>query len=265
MHELLTITDSPTLQSAPALLVLVVVGAIASGINAVAGGGSLLSFPALVGMGVPALVANATNSLALWPGSIAGAAGFASKLPRMKRTLLTMLVPSALGGAAGAWLLVSTPERAFKVIVPILVLTATVLLALQPRIRRWSLQHRRQLPTSAAIALQVAVAVYGGYFGAGQGILMLAVLGLMTDGTIHELNAVKALLALLINLVASVLFLVRGLVVLWPALALMSGAVAGGYIAARLSQRLDAEKLRRAIVVLGFVMTSWFTFQVLRG
>lgn len=265
MQELFAIASPPVLGDVPSLFALVVIGAVASGINAVAGGGSLLSFPALVGFGVPALEANATNALALWPGAIAGSLGFMNQLSRMKRTLLTMLLPSAVGGAAGAFLLVSTPERAFKLIVPALVLLATALLALQPRIRRWSLEHRRQLPVYAGVLLQLAVAVYGGYFGAGMGILMLAVLGVMTDGTLHELNAVKGWLGLLINLVASALFLAQGLVVLWPAIAMMIGAIAGGYAAARVSQRIDPEKLRRAIVALGFVMTGWFTYQVLRG
>ena len=265
MQEIVAIASPPTLGDVPSLLALAVVGAVASGINAVAGGGSLLSFPALMGFGVPALEANATNTLALWPGQISGSLGFLNQLSRLKKTLLAMLLPSVLGGAAGAFLLVSTPARAFKLIVPALVLLATVLLALQPRIRRWSLERRRHLPVYAGVLLQLAVGVYGGYFGAGMGILMLAILGVMTDGTLHELNAVKGWLGLLINLVASALFLVQGLVVLWPGLAMMVGAIAGGYYAARLSQRIDPEKLRRAIVALGFVMTGWFTYQVLRG
>jgi uncharacterized protein len=265
MHELARIASPPTIHDVPALLALVLVGAIASGINAVAGGGSLLSFPALVGFGVPALEANATNALALWPGAVAGAIGFANQLSRMKRALASMLLPSAVGGALGAWLLVSTPERAFKLIVPVLVLGATVLLALQPRIRRWSFERRRRMPVAVAILIQLAVSVYGGYFGAGMGILMLAVLGLMTDGTLHELNAVKAWLGLLINLVASVLFLARGVVVLAPGLALMVGAIGGGYLAARVSQKIDPEKLRKAIVALGFGMAGWFSYQVLVG
>lgn len=257
--------SAPTLSDAPALAALALAGAVASGINAVAGGGSLLSFPTLVAFGVPPLEANATNALAMWPGSVAGGLGFWNQLEKSKRALYFMAVPSAIGAAAGAALLTVTPERAFKMVVPVLVLAATALLALQPRIRAWSRKDHAKLPAWLSVVLQLAISVYGGYFGAGMGILMLAVLGLFIDGTIHELNAVKAWLGLLINLVASVFFLGKGLIVVWPGLALMAGAIAGGYFAARLSQRVDAEKLRRGIVALGFAMTAWFTADLFRG
>ena len=256
---------APTLRDLPAFAALAAVGAMASGLNAVAGGGSLLSFPALVAFGVPPLQANATNALALWPGSISGALGFLNKLEKTKRALFVMLLPSAIVAAAGAALLTITPEKAFKLVVPVLVLIATALLALQPRIRRWSGNEHARLPLGWSVFLQLAISVYGGYFGAGMGILMLAVLGLFIEGSIHELNAVKTWLGLLINLVASVFFLGKGLIVLWPGLALMAGAIAGGYFSARLSQRVDAEKLRKGIVVLGIGMTAWFTIDVLRS
>lgn len=262
---LLDLASTPALRDIPTLVALAVIGAVASGINAVAGGGSLLSFPALVAFGVPPLEANATNALALWPGSISGGIGFLNKLEKTKRALYVMILPSAIGGAAGAALLTVTSERAFRLVVPVLVLGATLLLALQPRIRRWSGKEHARLPLGWSLALQLAISVYGGYFGAGMGILMLAVLGLFIDGTIHELNAVKTWLGLLINLVASIFFLGKGLIVIWPGLALMIGAIAGGYYSARLSQRVDAEKLRKGIVVLGFAMSAWFAMDVIRG
>lgn len=262
---LLDLASAPTLRDIPALAALAVIGAVASGINAVAGGGSLLSFPALVALGVPPLQANATNALALWPGSISGALGFLNKLEKTKRALYVMILPSAIGGAAGAALLTVTPERAFKLVVPVLVLAATILLAFQPRIRRWSRKEHARMSVGWSVALQLAISIYGGYFGAGMGILMLAVLGLFVEGTIHELNAVKTWLGLLINLVASVFFLGKGLIVLWPGLALMAGAIAGGYFSARLSQRVDAEKLRKGIVALGLAMAAWFTVDLLRA
>jgi uncharacterized membrane protein YfcA len=188
-----------------------------------------------------------------------------NKLEKTKRALYVMVLPSVIGAAAGAALLTVTPERAFKLVVPVLVLGATVLLALQPRIRRWSRSEHARLPLGWSVALQLAISIYGGYFGAGMGILMLAVLGLFIEGSIHELNAVKTWLGLLINLVASVFFLGKGLIVLWPGLALMAGAIAGGYFSARLSQRVDAEKLRKGIVVLGLAMAAWFTLDVLRS
>jgi len=262
---LLDLASAPTLRDIPALAALAVIGAVASGINAVAGGGSLLSFPALVALGVPPLQANATNALALWPGSISGALGFLNKLEKTKRALYVMILPSAVGGAAGAALLTVTPERAFKLVVPVLVLAATILLAFQPRIRRWSRKEHARMSVGWSVALQLAISIYGGYFGAGMGILMLAVLGLFVEGTIHELNAVKTWLGLLINLVASVFFLGKGLIVLRPGLALMAGAIAGGYFSARLSQRVDAEKLRKGIVGLGLAMAAWFTVDLLRA
>jgi uncharacterized membrane protein YfcA len=255
--------STPTLDDLPALLALSAVGAIASGINAVAGGGSLLTFPALVGFGAPALYANATSSLAMWPGSLAGALGYVRRLPKVRGAMRALLLPSALGGAIGALLLVYTTERAFKLVVPVLVFGATILLALQPRIKAWSLRRERRISMLTGALLQLAVSVYGGYFGAGMGILMLAVFGLITDGDIHELNAMKNVLGLLINLVASVLFIVQGLV-LWAGLAIMVGAITGGYLSAKYSQRLDAEKLRKGIVALGLAMTAWFTLRVLR-
>lgn len=246
----------------PALALMFVVGAIASGINAVAGGGSLVSFPALVALGVPPLPANATNSVALWPGSLGGAVGFLNQFDKTKRHIRTLLVPTVLGSVAGSLLLLNTPERVFKWVVPALILLATLLLAFQPQVKAWSLDRPRKAPVWEGAVLQGLVAVYGGYFGAGMGILMLAVFGTFVEGTIHELNALKTWLGLAINLFASVLFLWQGLVWAPAAVAMTLGAVAGGYAAARVSQRVDSERLRKAIVVLGLLMTTWFTYQV---
>lgn len=247
----------------PAALLLFVAGAIASGVNSIAGGGSLISFPTLIGLGVPQLPANATNAVALWPGSFAGALGFLNQLKDVRSHLIRLLIPTTLGSIAGAILLVNTPEQAFRIAVPILILFATFLLAFQPHIRRWSRQHWMPHHEGYALVLQFFVAVYGGYFGAGMGIMMLAVFGLFIPGTIHELNAVKTWLALLINILASGMFLWQGLVRLEPALWLTLGSIVGGYLAARWSQKVESEVLRKAIVVLGFAMTAWFTYRIL--
>jgi uncharacterized protein len=254
-----------TLHDMPALVGLVVVGAIASGLNAIAGGGSLVSFPALVGLGVPSLPANATNSAALWPGSLAGAFGFLNQLARVRSNLRVLIVPTLLGSLVGAWLLVSTPERAFRLVVPPLIFAATLLLAFQPRIKAWSLTRTNQVSALSGAVLQFFVSIYGGYFGAGMGILMLAVLGLFIEGSIHELNAIKAWLGVLINFAATVMFVAGGLVRPWPALALMIGGIIGGYLAARLSQKIDANRLRKGIVVLGLALTGWFTWKVVNS
>ncbi|MBV6458979.1 MAG: putative membrane transporter protein YfcA [Fimbriimonadaceae bacterium] len=246
-----------------ALVAIFFAGFVASGINSVAGGGSLISFPLLVGCGIPELPANATNAVALWPGSLTGAFGFIKRIGRTQRYLRDLLLPTAVGSAIGAMLLVSTPAAAFRIAVPALILLATLLLAFQARIRDWSARHRRQISIPMGAALQFLVSVYGGYFGAGMGILMLAVFGLFMEGDIHELNAIKNWLGLQINLVASVMFVVQGLVVPAAAIAMIIGSLIGGYAAAIWSQRVDAEKLRSGIVVLGFLMTSYFIWRLL--
>ncbi|MDI1428038.1 sulfite exporter TauE/SafE family protein [Polyangium sorediatum] len=245
-------------QNPLALVALFAVGFVASSINAVAGGGSLLSFPLLVAFGVPPLAANATNAVALWPGSLASAYGFRDQLARTKPHLRYLTLPTITGALLGAWLLTHTPERLFDFVVPLLVLLATLLLAFQARIRKAALGQKARVPVALGIFLQFLVSVYGGYFGAGMGIVMLAVFGLFIEGTLHELNAMKAWLGVAINLVASMFFLREGLLWLVPGFSVMAGAIVGGYFSARLSQRIDPNKLRRAIVVLGFAMTAWF-------
>jgi len=253
---------SPNACGPLAIVGLVVVGALASGINAVAGGGSLLSFPALIALGLPPIPANATNSVALWPGSLAGAIGFHNHLRAERRWLLTLMPPNVVGAALGAWLLLNTPAAVFRVAVPGLILFATLLLAFQPTLRARVRAARGHVPLPVGAAIQFLIAVYGGYFGAGMGILMLAYLGLMSDGTIHEMNAVKQWLGLAINLVASIIFLSKGLVWWAPGLALTGGAVLGGYAAAKVSPRVDSDRMRQAIVVLGFAMAVWFTIRL---
>lgn len=251
--------------SAVQFLFLVFAGALAAAVNAVAGGGSLLSFPALIALGVPPLAANATNSLALWPGSLASALGFANHWASIRHLFLWMLLPSALGAALGAWLLVNTSERLFSLIVPILLLVASILLAFQPRLRNAIAVRKIHIPLAAALFLQFFVSVYGGYFGAGMGILMLAIFGFVSRGSIHELNALKTPIGVVINLVASIVFIGKGVIVFGPCVALMIGAVAGGYLSAKYSQRIDANRLRKAIFIYGIGMTIWFGFQTLRN
>jgi uncharacterized membrane protein YfcA len=246
------------------LLAMFLAGLFASAINAVAGGGSLITFPVLVALGVPELVANATNSAAIWVGGLGSALGFWPQLKRTQRHLRWLILPTALGSAAGVALLVSGGEKAFKYAVPALVLLATVLLAFQPQLKRRVLQRRRKLPLAVGVLLQFVICVYGGYFGAGMGILMLALMGLFIEGDLHELNALKAWLGLLVNLLAGVLFLQKGLLDLRAMAAVGLGSLAGGYFAARLAVRVNAEHLRRAIVVLGLILACWFAFRAFR-
>lgn len=233
------------------------VGALASAINAVAGGGSLISFPFVSGtLGLGPLVGNATNSVGLWPGALSGALAF--RFSPESRRLLKGLVPATAAGAAfGAWLLTVTPSKTFAALVPWLILLGAMLLLLQPRIRRL-VDVKARMPLLGAVALQFLVAVYGGYFGAGMGLMMLAVLGFVMDGTIHELNGVKNGLGLVINLVGSTIFFFGGLVRADVAGWLVAGALAGGYLAGRYSQRIPPEGLRKAVAIFGVGMALYY-------
>lgn len=248
-----------------ALVLLFVAGFAASSINAVAGGGSLITFPMFIACGVPALSANATTAVALWPGSLASAFGYRDQSAAAKRNLPYLAPPTIIGGLVGAWLLTHTPARLFNFVVPILILLATSLLAFQAQIRAKVLKAKARLPVGAGIALQFLISVYGGYFGAGMGIIMLALFGLFVEGSLHEHNALKNALAVTVNIVASLFFLQAGLLWIFPGFFCMAGAITGGYLSARLATRIDPVKLRRLIVGLGIVMTLWFLWQALKS
>ncbi|MDK3162150.1 sulfite exporter TauE/SafE family protein [Kamptonema cortianum] len=238
------------------LSLIFVSGVGAAAINAVAGGGTLISFPTLLAMGLPDRIANATNAVALWPGSASGALGFHKYFQEAKAQIKFLLPSTIIGSILGSILLVVTPEQLFKTFVPFLILAATLLLAFQVRIKKWSMQAEFHLNPWIASLLQFFVALYGGYFGAGMGIMMLAIMSLYVEGDIHRLNAIKNWLAVVINFGASVILIYKGLVSLYPALALMAGAVVGGYFSAKISLKVPAEGMRRAIVVYGFVMVG---------
>ncbi|CAN5625930.1 sulfite exporter TauE/SafE family protein [soil metagenome] len=239
--------------------ILFVAGGLASAINSVAGGGSLITFPALrFGFKLDSVVANATNTVSLWPGSLGGAFGFANLLPKTKPYLKLLALPTLVGSAFGAWLLISTPKSTFDAIVPFLILLAALLLLLQPQIKAFVQRGGRTLSPAVGVALQLIVAIYGGYFGAGMGIMMLAAFALYMDGTIHELNAVKTWLGTIVNLVASILFVGAGKVALDFALFLTLGSICGGYLGARYSQGLHPEKLRKSIAVYGIAMAVYY-------
>lgn len=240
------------------LLALAGIGAIASGINAVAGGGSLISFPFMVGIGVPSVEANATNAASQWPGSIGSAVAFWNLLPKTGHYLKLLAAPTILGGTLGGWLLMATSQALFKAVVPWLILLAAGLLAFQPKIKAWSQRHQKGMSPFAGVILQFFVSAYGGYFGAGMGIMMLAAFTLYIEGTIHELNAMKVWLGLAINLSATIVFLVQGKIWLTSCIALAVGGIVGGFYAAKLSQKIDSNKLRVAIAVYGFVMAAYF-------
>jgi hypothetical protein len=242
--------------------VVVAAAAFAAGmINSIAGGGTLVSFPALLWVGRDPVLANATSTVALWPASLAGAYGFRGELKGGARTFLLFAAPSLLGGVLGALLLLRTPSETFGRLVPFLILFATLLLAAQEPISRRLRAGRAEghEPTRAwwagALAFQFLVGVYGGYFGAGIGILMLAALGLLGFDDIHRMNALKNLLAICINGVAAVCFVVWGAVIWSDVLVMTLAAVAGGYLGARLAYRLGRRFVRLAVIVIGLAMS----------
>jgi uncharacterized membrane protein YfcA len=203
-------------------------------------------------------VANATNSVALWPGSLSGAFGFKNVLEKTKHHLRTLLAPTILGALAGAQLLVHTDKSLFDRVVPWLILLAALLLLLQPKVKALVQKGNRKPHPYAAMVLQFFVAVYGGYFGAGMGIMMLAAFALYMDGTIHELNAVKNWLGLVINFTCSWVFIFQDLIEPSVALALGLGSIFGGFFAAKWSQKVNPDKLRTAIAIFGIGMAVYY-------
>lgn len=242
-------------------------GIVAGAINSVAGGGTLVSFPALVAFGVPPIEANATNTAAVCPGALSSACAYRHDLPREGGLLLILLLPSLLGGLFGAVVLAITPQELFSQIVPFLVLFATVLFGGHDLFSRLinvdpnSTERVGTLGRAWGFSFQLFVAAYGGYFGAGIGILMLASLGLMGLHDIHRMNAMKTLLASIINGTALLYFILRRLVV-WPLAVLMAaGAIIGGYLGARLAKRVDQRWLRLFVVAVGLIVSAWLFFR----
>jgi uncharacterized membrane protein YfcA len=230
-------------------------------INSIAGGGTLVSFPALLWTGRDPVLANATSTVALWPASLAGVYGFRRELKGGARLFLFFGAPSLVGGVLGAVLLLRTPSGMFARLVPFLILFATLLLAVQePLSRRLrGADDDERTPSRAwwagALVFQFCVGVYGGYFGAGIGILMLAALGLLGFTDIHRMNALKNLLAICINGVAAVYFITSGAVIWSDVLVMTFAAIAGGYSGARLAYRLGRRFVRLAVIVIGLVMS----------
>jgi len=205
-------------------------------------------------------IANATNSVGLFPGSLAGAIGFSNLFEKSGKHLKRLLLPTAVGSVIGAELLLHTSDFFFQKIIPVLILLAAALLWLQPKVRKM-VGATRQVPVWLGLIIQLLVSVYGGYFGAGMGIMMLACFSFYMEGNVHELNAVKNWLSLLINFACSMVFIVKGLVVWSVAGWIVAGSLVGGFVAARVSQRFDPNKLRLAISVYGFAMAVYFAYR----
>ena len=246
--------------TAPEIFSLIGAATAAGAINAVAGGGTILTFPALLAFGTPPVIANATSTVALVFGTSGSVYGFRQHLVSIREWLWHFVPVSLLGGLIGSWLLTITGNEIFSRLVPFLILFATLLFLAQGLVAR--LIHRPagelQRPPRLwpAQLFQFLVAIYGGFFGAGIGILMLATLGFIGLSDIHQMNALKNILGSLINVVAAIMFICRGLVE-WPKVGIMTiGAVAGYYFGSHYSQKIPQVWVRRMVLAIGFGISA---------
>lgn len=223
------------------------------------GGASLITFPALLAAGLPPVIANASNTVALAPSNLVAALADRERMPPWDRSLVALAVVAALGSVAGAALLLVTPEKAFTALVPALIGGATLLFACSDRIRRWSARRGGEpaagWPAGARLLLFVPVAIYGGYFGAGMSVMLLAILSAGFFPDLRTANVAKNLLSGLISMVAVIVFLARDAVAWSPALAMMAGAFVGGFAGGRLVRVLPAAWVRVAVIVVGAALT----------
>jgi uncharacterized protein len=242
--------------------------AVGGAINAVAGGGSFVAFPALLFTGASPVPANATNTLALWVGTTASGGAYRQKLDLPRRVMIPLIVTSVIGGVAGALLLIKTPAQTFLKVLPWLMLGATLLFAFGQRLTG-SISAGISGETSwrsmlGATIFELAVALYGGYFGGGIGILNLAMLSVLGMTDIHAMNKLKVILGSIINGVAAVAFVVTGFI-LWPQAGVMTvGAIAGGYGAAHYAQKLPQIWIRGFVIAVGTLMTIYFFIRAYR-
>jgi uncharacterized protein len=255
------------------LTIIFTAGLIAGVINSIAGGGTILTFPALIFAGIPPMIANATSTLALLPSAVSYTYGYRKNIPAVWHWIKKFAFVSLAGGWLGSLLLVRTPPAIFNWLVPFLILLATVLFTAHSffaRLFRMEIRQQKSGPDlrwqACAIFFQFVVSVYGGYFGAGIGILMLATLGMLGVGNIHEMNAVKGVLGFLINVIAAGYFVMHGLIH-WPAAGVMAvGSVIGGYSGSHLAQKIPQRRVRHLITAIGLLLTVlMFVKQLARG
>ena len=243
--------------------ILLALGGFGAGaMNAIAGGGTFISFPALLAIGLPPVTANASNSVALWPASLASAWAYRRELARYRQHLPRLTLAAFVGGALGGGLLLVTSNALFARLVPWLLLTATLLFALAPRINRWLEARRRAGPRQAlgwgGTLFQLLVSVYGGFFGAGMGIVMIAAIAMQGIEDLNEINALKNWLSAVIYSVAALTFTLGG-AVSWPhTLVVLLAAAVGGYLAGYVARRLPAIWLRRFILLVGTALTLYY-------
>lgn len=264
-------TPANPMMTIPDAILLFTAALVAGALNSVAGGGSFFTFPALLFTGVPAIPANATSTVAVWPGSVASAVAYRKRLPRSPRTIAPMVAASLAGGLTGAGILLHTPQEIFLRIIPVLFFAATLFFAFGKRLfKAVNVLKRLESPDEArpswllisgVSALQFATAVYGGFFGGGMGILMLAFLTLLPFDDIHAMNSLKTVLGTAINGIAIVAF-IAARVIYWPQGALMLVAsVLGGYGGAHYAQKLNPAHVRAFVIAVGFAMSFIFLWK----
>ncbi|MBI1281397.1 MAG: TSUP family transporter [Anaerolineaceae bacterium] len=246
------------------IVIIFVAAMLAGALNSVAGGGSFLSYPALVFSGVPLINANTTSTIALWPGTVASVGAYRKEIAEEQGRLWPLLIASLLGGTIGALILLRTPQNTFAKLLPFLLLLATLLFAFGKRVseRVRATVSKASLPESTlrggVIVLQFVIALYGGFFGGGIGMMMLAAYSLLGMDNIHRMNGLKTLMATIINGAAVVIFVINGSIY-WPqALVMVGGAIIGGYTGATYAQRINPQRVRQFVILVGFAMTIIF-------
>jgi len=245
-------------------IILFLAALVGGAINAVAGGGSFVTFPTLLFTGVPPVNANATNTVALWPGQVASIGAYRRQFGNLSwKTITPLLVTGVLGGVLGGWTLLKTPQTTFLRLVPWLMLAATIIFAMSGRVTRWVRQRstsgeHHEFNTGRGVVIQSFIAFYIGYFGAGAGILILAMLALLGMDEIHTMNALKALLTTVSNAVAMLLFIAAH-AVYWPETILMVVAsMLGGYFGAHYAQKTKPEYVRAIVIAIGFTLSIYY-------
>lgn len=242
--------------------ILIFMAAVVAGfINAMAGGGTLVSFPVLLAVGISPVVANVTNTVALVPGTIGGMWSQRNEFQSQYRRLLKLLPVAILGGVAGGLLILNTSEDAFKSLIPYLILGATLLLGFQVRIKNWVVSrigqaHSEHHNPIFMLSMVFLAAIYGGYFGAGLGVILMAVLGLVTDESMTRLNFLKQALGFAINMAAAIYFAFSGMVDWMVALVMIFGSLIGGLIGGRLAGKIKPEVLRWIVVSAGLIAAT---------
>ena len=239
---------------------------VGGALNAVAGGGSFIGVPALLSIGIAPVAANATTTLAMWPGSLSSAVAYRREIVRARHWLITLGVASLIGGLVGGWLLIRTPDQRFLRLLPWLMLAASVTFTVGGRVAARLV--RRAKPGAEApgaprapvwiLLFQLAIAIYGGYFGGGMGIMMLAAFSIAGMADIHEMNGLKTLLAVAINGVALVEFIVTGAIAWAPGLIMVAGGIVGGYYGAFLARKIEGGVVRAIVIVIAWTMTAYF-------